>query len=104
MSVTPGGKKVASGSHLDLDREPYVVYGVNYINLVSLYVLAGQHHPAPAQSADLVSLHVLAGQHHPAPAQSAEAAPATAHAPGKSSTDKNQFICNVLWGPGTRNR
>ena len=27
---------VPSDSHLDLDRTPYVLYGVEYINLVSL--------------------------------------------------------------------
>ena len=27
----------ASGSHLDLSRAPYVLYGVKYIDLVSLW-------------------------------------------------------------------
>ena len=34
----------ASGPHLDLIRAPYVLYGVNYIGLVSLPVTAGPSH------------------------------------------------------------
>ena len=31
------GQLVVSGSHLDLNRAPYVLYGVKYIDLVSLW-------------------------------------------------------------------
>ena len=32
----------ASGSHLDLDRAPYVLYGVKYIDPVSLVPVSGR--------------------------------------------------------------
>ena len=50
MQIYFAQNRQASGSHLDLDRAPYVLYGVKYIDLVSLAPVSGQRnrgHSAP---------------------------------------------------------
>ena len=44
------GSKLASASHLDLSRAPYVLYGVKYIDLVSLGEITGCRLPLASAS------------------------------------------------------